>query len=667
VKQELNLTELLDINRDDGIISFRGNRMLLLMSSALCELREEMIATLGEDIARGILARFGYRCGFNEASTFRNIFEFENDAHWMLSGPLMHTLEGIAHASAKTLEYDRQKGTFLMQGTWRNSYEAEHHLRLFGRAKEPVCWSLSGYASGFGTGFLGRQVICVETMCQGMGDPYCQFELRTIDAWNGAAFRNIDDLKQCLVEEEKKRVTLWRGISNSVLERTNEILKEKISELSRVNKLLNQEKAAMQKSAAIHNQLTSLVLEGQGLAGITRNLAYIIDRPVLVADRFFQVLSCSNPLVKNEPAGKDSIELIWRKVIADPTASQEFLALKSSAEYHRLTLPGQLPGDAANLVVVPIIAGNNCLGLVTALEEKPLSRLDCIALEHASTVIALEMLKQKASFETELRIRKHFFETLLAGNYENEDLILWRANQLGLDLSKPYRLMSIDIVFEEAIDDVKEQYKQAHMAESFFETVRHVFEGICPGFFLSGNRKNTIGLLPVAGGADSGSDLTTVLHRIEAELKTHLPEYSWWVGIGSPCSRLKDLALSYKEALAAIDIAKALNCKNRCLAYEKLGVFSLININVDRFREFIRKVIGPLIDYDNKNNAHLVETLTLYFNNNCNLQRASRNGFLNSATMKYRLKRIAEIANIDLSDSETILMVHLALRLLAGI
>ncbi len=667
MKQELNLTELLDINRDDGIISIRGNRMLLFMSNAICELREEMIATLGEDITRGILARFGYRCGLNEASTFRGIFEFENDTHWMLSGPLMHTLEGVAHASAKILEYDRQKGTFLMQGVWRNSYEAEHHLRLFGTAKDPVCWSLSGYASGFATGFLGRQVICVETKCQGMGDPYCQFELRTIDAWNGAAFRNIDDLKQCLVEEEKKRVTLWRGISNSVLERTNEILKEKISELSKVNELLNQEKAAMQKSAAIHNQLTSLALEGQGLAGITRNLAHIIDRPVLVADRFFQVLSCSNPLGQNEPAGKANIELIWGKAIAGSGKGREFPALKPSAEYHRITLPAPKAGDTANLVVVPIIAGDNCLGMVTALEEKPLSKLDRIALEHASTVIALEMMKQKASFETELRIRKNFFETLLAGNYENEDLILWRANQLGLDLSKPYRLMSIDIVFEEAIDDVKGQYKQARITESFFETVRFAFESICPGFFLSGNRKNTIGLLPVANGADSGANLTTVLHSIEAELKTHLPEYKWWVGIGSPCNRLKDLAASYNEARAAIDIAKALNCKNRCLAYEKLGVFSLINIDVDRFREFVNKVIGPLIDYDNKNNAHLVDTLTLYFNNNCNLQRASRNGFLNSATMKYRLRRISEIADIDLSDSETVLMVHLALKLLAGI
>lgn len=124
----------------------------------------------------------------------------------MLAGPLMHTVEGILHASTNILEFDREKNSFLMRGIWRNSYEAENHLRLYGQAKEPVCWTLSGYASGFGTGFMGSQVICVETMCQGMGDPYCRFELRTVEAWNGAASRNIEDLKQCLMIKSLQRM-----------------------------------------------------------------------------------------------------------------------------------------------------------------------------------------------------------------------------------------------------------------------------------------------------------------------------------------------------------------------------------------------------------------------------------------------------------------------------
>ena len=34
------------------------------------------------------------------------------------------------------------------EALWHDSYEAEQHLLHLGRAEEPVCWSLTGFASG---------------------------------------------------------------------------------------------------------------------------------------------------------------------------------------------------------------------------------------------------------------------------------------------------------------------------------------------------------------------------------------------------------------------------------------------------------------------------------------------------------------------------------------
>lgn len=793
----LKLTDLLNTYPDEGVISFRGNRMLIYQSDAIRELRKEMIHTLGEDIARGMLTRFGYQCGLNDVTTFRNYFNFEKDSDWMLAGPLMHALEGIVHSSDMLLDYDRQKGTFLMQGTWRNSYEADHHLRLYGLSREPVCWTLSGYASGFATGFMGHKVICVETMCQGMGDPHCRYEMRAIESWNGEASRNIEDLKQCLVvkslqrmvSEERERAALWCKMGNAVLdistnldstnlpeklvryarelmnaeravlaivtektkrvilyealeqnivnmevfnfgnnpvntilktgkpvitnnrnivgvplfskkqligamvvinkkngeqyspqaqdflmvlgaqaavaldnarlyERTNEKLQEKVTELFNLNEMLSNEKAALQKSATIHNQLTSLVLEGKGLDEISRNLAQIIDKEILVADHFFQVLSCS-------PAGKadrESITDIWNKAINNQDIKEQ-LSLDSNKHLFRFAFPVKEGGSQGNVVVLPVIAGKDYLGYVVTIEEDELLReLDCIALEHAATVIALEMLKQKAAFETERRLRKDFFEELLTGNYDNEEVIKRRAAQLGLDLNKPYRLMSIDISYD------KLQNGQIHTVENFLEVVDRSVKKLCICIFLSTGKKDIVGLLPVIDNSCyEENNLFKMAHELESQLSVNLTEHEWWVGIGSVCNQLSEFAGSYKEACATIDIAKTLNCKNRCLAYENLGILGLVNINVDRFHKFIRRVIGPLIDYDEKNKSQLLETLKLYFKNNCNLLRAARNGFINSATMKYRLRRVAEIADINLNDAETVLLVHMALKLIEGI
>lgn len=86
------------------------------------------------------------------------------------------------------------------------------------------------------------------------------------------------------------------------------------------------------------------------------------------------------------------------------------------------------------------------------------------------------------------------------------------------------------------------------------------------------------------------------------------------------------------------------------MAYERLGIFAMLEINKERFSEFANRVIGPLIEYDLKHNAQLISTLDLYYRNNGNILKAARNGFLNHSTMKYRLKRIEEIAGIDLDD-----------------
>lgn len=810
------LTELLNINPDDGTISFRGNRMLLFQSDALCELRQEMIHTLGEDIARGMLARFGYRCGLNDVTTFRNYFDFESDADWMLAGPLMHTLEGIVHATTEVLEYDRQKGTFYMTGIWRNSYEAEHHLKLYGPAKEPVCWTLSGYASGFGTGFMGRKVICVETMCQGKGDPYCRFELRSLELWDGEASRNINDLKQCsvikslqkMVAEERGRATLWWGMSNAMLdisenldstglpeklvryakelmaaqkaslaivtektkrvliykvrddtfeietevlttwnhplsvilktgqpytaagtpprragpdgaspginvvgvplyskkrligalavadkkdgepfssyeqefltvlgnqaamaldnarlyERTNEKLQEKVTELYKLNKLLNEEKATLQKSAEVHKKLTALVLEGQGLEKISINLSQMIDQPVLVADQLFQILATSHPEVF------ESITAVWNTAVKNPVIRSKLNDQAAGTHLFRFENVGQSENGRKNIVVLPVIAGSDFLGYLATLEAgHPLSELDCIALERAATVIALEMLKQKATFETGQRLRKEFFTDLLQGRYESEEALRRQGVQLGLDPGREYRAIQIDIAGVKEGDGANEPFEPAPGAEHILAAVDRAVKVVNPEAFLTTEKKSIIGILPVTGQSAVENGPGELKGALERELAGSLAEYSWWAGIGSSRRRLGEFAGSHKEACAVIDIGKTLNVRNRCLFYEELGIYSILNVNSESFREFVRRVIGPLVDYDEKNKSQLVNTLKVYFNNNCNLQKAARNGFLSPATMKYRLKRIAEIGRIDLNNAESALLVHLALRLIDGI
>ena len=75
-------------------------------------------------------------------------------------------------------------------------------------------------------------------------------------------------------------------------------------------------------------------------------------------------------------------------------------------------------------VVAPIVVGTDVLGYIFIQETgKTLEEIDLIALEHASSFIALEMMKEKIKLEVISRLKGNCLDDLLSGNYKSEQEI----------------------------------------------------------------------------------------------------------------------------------------------------------------------------------------------------------------------------------------------------
>ncbi|MHB1167430.1 MAG: XylR N-terminal domain-containing protein, partial [Carboxydocellales bacterium] len=59
--------ELLDFRLDEGRILLKDIRMLLINAQAMGTLRKDLIATLGQERAKGFLTRYGWACGSIDA------------------------------------------------------------------------------------------------------------------------------------------------------------------------------------------------------------------------------------------------------------------------------------------------------------------------------------------------------------------------------------------------------------------------------------------------------------------------------------------------------------------------------------------------------------------------------------------------------------------------
>jgi two-component system response regulator HydG len=191
--QDLHLLELLELKPEEGSIQFKNRRMLLWDADAFGHLRRELIESLGVERARPILRRFGFANGYRDALTTGELFRWDDDAQWWLSCPALQKHEGKVQATPTHLVVDRANGVFEMEVDWNHSYEAEQHTRVFGRSDVPVCWTLTGFASGFSTALMGHEVLVVEKECAAMGGDRCRVVGKTRKAWAHEGTRHAAD------------------------------------------------------------------------------------------------------------------------------------------------------------------------------------------------------------------------------------------------------------------------------------------------------------------------------------------------------------------------------------------------------------------------------------------------------------------------------------------
>jgi len=170
----------------EGHIWLDDQRMLLLHCSALGVLRRELIESLGEEKARGLITRIGYNSGTRDAELARKLRHNLGSIEGVYIGAQLHMLEGVVAVSPVKVEIDVDRGHFHGEFNWFSSSEAEEHIKLYGIGSEPACWMQIGYASGFASGFLGRPVLFRETQCCAQGAAHCHIVGKPADSWDDA-------------------------------------------------------------------------------------------------------------------------------------------------------------------------------------------------------------------------------------------------------------------------------------------------------------------------------------------------------------------------------------------------------------------------------------------------------------------------------------------------
>ena len=180
--------------------------------------------------------------------------------------------------------------------------------------------------------------------------------------------------------------------------------------------------------------------------------------------------------------------------------------------------------------------------------------------------------------------------------------------------------------------------------------------------FLSSTYSNHIvGIFP----EKNFSEVTELFQKTIDYVSLAYPQLICNIGIGLALSDAGKLKQSYEQAAECINYCNKLNLNHQHLCYNQLGLYQLFSdLNqTNLYESFVETQLGALIHYDADNHTQLVETLSLYLQNNCNILHTADAAFTHRNTIKYRITRIEELLHIDLQNASARLNLHLALYL----
>ena len=174
---EFRFDEHLVYKPEFGTILFKDQRMVMMSADSFGDLLKEIIDIGGVNMARVFMRRFGETAGRNDARTIKEDLKPDTDMDWLALGPTIHAWEGIVKSVPEKVEFDPATRNLVMKVKWEDSFFAEQYVRHYGKSKDPVCWLLTGYATGYASELTGKKINCRETACKGKGDDACVMEL----------------------------------------------------------------------------------------------------------------------------------------------------------------------------------------------------------------------------------------------------------------------------------------------------------------------------------------------------------------------------------------------------------------------------------------------------------------------------------------------------------
>lgn len=417
--------------------------------------------------------------------------------------------------------------------------------------------------------------------------------------------------------------------------------------------LAHRQHALLQRSGAIHEQLTEVVLGGGGLDRVAEALAGLLQRSVTVEDASMRVLATAAAGAVDEARQRSVARGQTSPEVAERLMADGLYARMREAKTYQRVPPMPDLDMTMERIVAPIVVGEEIHGHLWLIAgDEPLTELDELALRHGATVAALLMLTEQVRRDAADARRGDLLEDLL-GAGSDPATVSEHAHHLGVRVDRPHQVLLVQADLPagggaRALGDTLSRWAQASDRRGFTawrqEGLAWVLEA--DDDEIGGSVAEQI----VSDLAHPGRQLLVAVGQV-----AH-PES------GEPV----DLRRSYAQARQALSIARALGQHEGVVVFAHLGLWHwLADLSPQALAEnrYVTR-LRQLADGHRDRGLELLDSLEAYLDHGGRLAEAAADLPVHRNTLLHRLARIEERCAVDLRDPRERLQLHAALKAL---
>ncbi|MGJ0847002.1 purine catabolism regulatory protein [Tissierella praeacuta DSM 18095] len=406
-----------------------------------------------------------------------------------------------------------------------------------------------------------------------------------------------------------------------------------------------------------HKRFTKLSLKMKGIDAVAKTLGDLVENPVLILNNEL------NPIAWNDEK-YSCIEIIDDEV--------KSLVEKDFPIYGLKIKISNIDDIIYTAIMEPIQVLNEIKGYLAIIERNRIMEdLDFIALESAATTLRLEMLKDVAVKEVELKYKGDLMDDLINGRFDSEESIFDRGTLFGWNLKRKFIVILLNISeygdyiltnknLSEGIHLLMEKIKKRIDRVSYYYTTD----------YISINKGDNIIVLWPVEKKYNIKDVYSTIKEFGKELKkvisNEIGNISVSIGIGGLAENPMEICKSYSEAMDAVNFGYRIFGKDSIVTFEELGIYKLLCRYQDReeLNKFVHPALWILKEYDKDKNNELIDTLEKYLSCNLNAVKTAEELYVHYKTVLYRLNRIRELTNLDIEDRGKMLEIEVGLKIL---